>query len=67
MDFVPIEYRILFIFSLITSIILTERRFAYDMKERLKIFGAFFAAIFVGISILYFVSKSFIGTLVLFP
>lgn len=53
MDFIPIQYRILFIFSLIASFVLTERRFAFDLKDRLKIFGAFFAAIFFGILILY--------------
>jgi hypothetical protein len=67
MGFIPIEYRILFIFSLIVAFILTERRFAFDMKDRLKIFGVFFATIYIGISILYFVLKSFTGTFVLFP
>lgn len=53
------EYRIMFVFALIIAILLAERQFAFDMKQRLKILGGFFIAVYGSLIILYQILQAF--------
>ncbi|MCR4263982.1 MAG: hypothetical protein NUV98_04680 [Candidatus Roizmanbacteria bacterium] len=50
---IPMEYRIMFVFALIIAILLAERQFAFDIKQRLKMLVGFFIAVFGSLIILY--------------
>jgi hypothetical protein len=63
MNFIPIEYRILFIFSIIVAFIITERGFSFDLKQRLIMFGSYTGAIFVGAVILYQILKILLNSI----
>ncbi|OGK50792.1 hypothetical protein A3A55_04590 [Candidatus Roizmanbacteria bacterium RIFCSPLOWO2_01_FULL_40_14] len=55
---IPMEYRIMFVFALIIAILLAERQFAFDIKQRLKMFAGFFIAVFISLLIAYHALES---------
>lgn len=63
MSFIPIEYRIIFIFAIIIAFLLTERRFSFDLKQRVIMFGSYLFTILVGLIIVYQLLKILLGYL----
>lgn len=49
---------ILIFFAGVVAFLITERRFAFDFRQRLKLFSVMFSVVFVGLLILVYILGS---------
>jgi hypothetical protein len=44
-----LSFKILFFFALAIALVLTERQYTFDFKDRVKVFLSFFIVVYIGL------------------